>query len=280
MNKKIKGYENYLIYDNGDVLNLTTNKILKGSIGENGYKYYRLSKNNVKTRVYAHRLVAEEFLNNPDNLPIVNHIDGNKMNNSVDNLEWSNYSDNVVHAYENNLIAKRKKSEYYNNDLEDEIWIKIPEYDYSISNYGRVRNDKTYLLLSGSLTSGYLKVRLSNQGKVKDYMVHRLVFCCFNNIKEIPDGYIIDHIDANKTNNKLNNLRMITLSENVLASLYDQKTNLSCKEVGQYTLDGKFLQKFSSCAEAARILKLDSSTISKVCRGINKTHGGYVFKYL
>ena len=41
MRKKIKDFENYCIYDNGDVINLNTNKILKGSIGENGYKYYR-----------------------------------------------------------------------------------------------------------------------------------------------------------------------------------------------------------------------------------------------
>ena len=46
MRKQIKNYDNYYIYDTGDVLNITTNKILKGSIGENGYKYYRLSKNN------------------------------------------------------------------------------------------------------------------------------------------------------------------------------------------------------------------------------------------
>ena len=46
MRKQINGYNNYYIYDNGDVLNISTNKILKGSIGENGYKYYRLSKDN------------------------------------------------------------------------------------------------------------------------------------------------------------------------------------------------------------------------------------------
>lgn len=99
MKKLIDGYTNYYIYDNGDVLNATTNKILKGSIGENGYKYYRLSKDNQKTMHYAHRLVADMFLDNPNNLPVVNHKDGNKLNNNINNLEWVSYSENIEHAH-------------------------------------------------------------------------------------------------------------------------------------------------------------------------------------
>jgi len=98
MNKKqIKNYEHYLIYENGDVFNTLTQKFLKGSIGENGYKYFRLSKNNTKKMFYAHRLVAEHFISNPNVLPVVNHIDGNKLNNNVENLEWVSYSDNTKH---------------------------------------------------------------------------------------------------------------------------------------------------------------------------------------
>lgn len=85
----IKNYENYLIDTEGNVYNITTNKILKGSIGEHGYKYYRLSKKGKKKMFYAHRLVAETFLSNPHNFNIVNHIDGNKLNNNITNLEWT-----------------------------------------------------------------------------------------------------------------------------------------------------------------------------------------------
>lgn len=281
MRKKIKDYDNYYIYDNGDVLNINTNKILKGSIGEHGYKYYRLSRNNQKKMFYAHRLVAEAFLENPKNLLVVNHKDGNKLNNNVNNLEWASYSDNTAHAYQKNLITtRRKESIYYKEDLENEIWKKIPNYHYSISSYGRVRNDETLLLLSPSLTCGYLKVRLSNNGKVKDFTIHKLVYCIFHEINNIEKGYTIDHIDGNKTNNQLNNLRMITLSENAMESLYSQKTNSSCKKVLQLSLNGDYIAEYSSCAEAARQLNLDSSTISKVCRGKNKTHGGFIFKYI
>ena len=71
MKKQIKNYSNYYIYDNGDILNIDTNKVLKGSISEHGYKYYRLSKDNKKTMFYAHRLVAEYFLDNPNQYPVL-----------------------------------------------------------------------------------------------------------------------------------------------------------------------------------------------------------------
>jgi hypothetical protein len=93
--KPIINYESYLIYENGDVENLNTNKMLKGSISENGYRYYRLSLNNEKKMFYTHRLVAEHFLENPNNLPVINHKDGNKLNNEVSNLEWASYSTNA-----------------------------------------------------------------------------------------------------------------------------------------------------------------------------------------
>lgn len=280
MRKQINGYNNYYIYDNGDVLNISTNKILKGSIGENGYKYYRLSKDNNKTMFYAHRLVAEHFLENPNFLPIVNHKDGNKLNNQLSNLEWVSCSENTKHAHDNNLIKQVSKREYYKEDLENEQWKKIYDYNYSISTCGRVRNDNTLLLLKPSLVCGYYKVRLSKNGIVKDMIIHKLVYCIFHDMLNIPDGYVIDHINACKTDNRLNNLRLITLSENVKAALYDTKTNSSCKKVEQLTLTDKHIAYFNSVAEAARKLKLDSSTISKVCRGINKSHGGFHFKYI
>ena len=280
MRKIIPNYENYYIYDNGDVLNVSTNQVLKGSIGEHGYKYYRLSKNGKKKMFYTHRLVAQVFLENPDCLPIVNHKDGNKLNNNVNNLEWVTQADNMKHAYQTQLIASMSEREYYKESLKGEKWAQIPNFHYSVSTFGRVRNDKTHLLLKPSLSCGYQKVRLSKDGIIYDFTIHKLVYMVFHNIDIVPEKYVIDHIDANKTNNKLDNLRLITLSENVNNALYIQKTNTICKQVEQLTLDDKHINIFTSCAEAARKLHLDSSTISKVCRGINKTHGGFKFKYI
>lgn len=277
--RPIKDYENYLIDTEGNVYNTTTNKPLKGSISEHGYKYYRLSKDGKKKMFYAHRLVAEMFLSNPNNFTIVNHIDGNKLNNNISNLEWTTQSDNMLKAHQNGLIKPVRKKEYYEKDLEGELWKQIPNWPYFVSSCGRVRNERTYLLLKPVVTCGYYKVRLSLDGHIEDKLIHKLVYMVFNDMDEIPNGMVIDHIDGDKLNNNLSNLRLVSLSENVQAAFYTQKTNKACKAVLQFDLNGKFIAEFPSTKEAARQLNLDSSTISKVCRGQNKTHGGFVFKY-
>lgn len=276
MKKLINGYTNYEIDTEGNIYNLNTKKYLKGSIGEHGYKYYRLSKEGKKKMFYAHRLVAETFIPNENNLPVVNHIDGNKLNNNVNNLEWVTYSENTQHWKDTTKIT-RKATVYYTEDLPGEEWISYS--NYYISNKGRIRHRDKNNLLQPSLTCGYYKVRLSEGGLVEDYMIHKLVYSLFTKDTDF-DGYVIDHIDGNKLNNDINNLRKITLSENASAALYETKTNSSAKAVGQYDLNGKFIAEFPSAREAARILNLDASTISKVCRKVNKTHGGFIFKYL
>lgn len=109
------------------------------------------------------------------------------------------------------------------------------------------------------------------------FYAHRLVAETF--LSNPHNFNIVNHIDGNKLNNNLSNLRLLSLSENMQAAFYTQKTNKSCKVVFQYDLDGRFIAEFPSTKEAARQLNLDSSTISKVCRGQNKTHGGFIFKY-
>jgi hypothetical protein len=70
-------------------------RVLKHSISGNGYLTVCVSGRNA----CVHRVLAECFIPNPDNKPCVNHIDGNKLNNSLDNLEWATYSENNQHAY-------------------------------------------------------------------------------------------------------------------------------------------------------------------------------------
>ena len=280
MRKKIKNYDNYYIYDNGDVLNINTNKILSGSIGNNGYKYYRLSKNNHKKMFYVHRLVAEHFVENIKKLPVVNHKDGNKLNNNVDNLEWVSYSDNVKHFHKKIKKEKNKKIQKYCGNLENEIWIEaIGNTNYKVSNYGRIWNIKTNNILSPSETCGYYKVRLSKNGKTTDWLVHKLVFCSFYKELDIPKDFVIDHIDGNKHNNTLKNLRKICLSDNVKKAYYEQKLNSNIKPVSQYDLENNFLATFPSSREAARQLQLDSSSIIKCCKGKLKTTGNFIFRY-
>lgn len=281
MRTRIEEYENYYIYENGDVLNSNTNKILEGSISENGYKYYRLSKNGKKKMFYAHRLVAEHFLDNPDGLPVVNHKDGNKLNNNINNLEWVSYNQNAEHFHKN--IKKNKsnrKTKKYEGDLPGEIWVEaLNNSNYKVSNLGRVVNVTNNNILSPCDTCGYYKVRLSKNGEVTDWLVHKLVYCSFFKEEEILKNYVIDHIDGNKHNNTLSNLRKISLSDNVKNAYYNQGLNSNIKPVSQFDLNNNFIATFPSAREAARQLDLDSSSITKCCKGKLKTTGKFIFHY-
>ena len=75
----------YTISDTGEVRNTKTNKILKGTYKRNEYHTVQLTINGKVKSVMTHRLVANAFLDNPNNLPIVHHIDGNKHNNNLNN---------------------------------------------------------------------------------------------------------------------------------------------------------------------------------------------------
>lgn len=101
--RTIKIAPTYEISDKGEVRNKITNKILKQKIDRYGYKCIGLYYKKKKLYYTIHRLLATEFVPNPDNKPQVNHIDGNKLNNSISNLEWSTAKENVIHALYNDL---------------------------------------------------------------------------------------------------------------------------------------------------------------------------------
>ncbi len=95
--KKIDGFENYSVSNTGLVRNDITEKTLKLHIGNHGYYMVNLWKNNKGNWRLVHRLVATAFIPNIENKRCVNHIDGNKKNNAVYNLEWCTYSENQIH---------------------------------------------------------------------------------------------------------------------------------------------------------------------------------------
>lgn len=86
-------------------------RILKYSVNPKGYRIVRLCNNKVQKNYTIHRLVAENFIFNPENKPQVNHIDCNKQNNCVDNLEWVTNKENRIHAIKNGLIDVDKLKE-------------------------------------------------------------------------------------------------------------------------------------------------------------------------
>lgn len=98
-----KQFYNYEISDTGEIRNAKTGQILKGNQKRNGYLEYCLYINGEKKYYLGHILVAKLYLENPLNREQVNHKDGNKTNNVVDNLEWVTSSENNLHAWTHNL---------------------------------------------------------------------------------------------------------------------------------------------------------------------------------
>ena len=100
--RDVVGYENYFKVSNkGNIFSKRSNKVLKLCTHKSGYVLFttRLEGRNGKSLCFkVHRLVAVAFINNPENKPIINHIDSNRSNNNVTNLEWCTYKENVSHC--------------------------------------------------------------------------------------------------------------------------------------------------------------------------------------
>jgi hypothetical protein len=114
--KDVVGNKDYQVSNYGRVRSNKKHhegKILKSNIDRNGYEYVMLYKNKKAKLHLVHRLVAEAFIENPENKTQVNHIDFNKANNYVENLEWSTPKENVVHSRRANRLnietSKRSK---------------------------------------------------------------------------------------------------------------------------------------------------------------------------
>lgn len=177
-----------------------------------------------------------------------------------------------------------------------EIWKPIEGYDgrYEVSTIGRVRSVPREVLYSAGYTRknegrvlkqaeksknsdcNYYVVSLSKDNVAKSVFVHRLVAEQF--LERKPECNFVNHIDGDKHNNCVENLEWTTPRGNKLHAIY---TGLDVPNYGIrriYCLTNG--EVYPSVSEAARKLKLDGSSISKVCRGKFKHTGGMVFRYV
>lgn len=106
----------YSISNYGRMKNNKTKNVLKTSINRRGYVDITICYDRIRKKFRIHRLVAKYFIPNPDNKPQVNHIDGNKLNNRADNLEWCTNYENAHHAIKHGLWDNVFKASRISNE--------------------------------------------------------------------------------------------------------------------------------------------------------------------
>lgn len=123
--KQISGYRTYWVSNRGSVKTTDynhTKKEKKLNVFRNvsGYAACNLMQDGKRHRKLVHRLVCIAFIENPNGCPEVNHIDGNKMNNDVSNLEWCTSKQNSIHAHKSGLVKVAKGEKHYKSYLSSE----------------------------------------------------------------------------------------------------------------------------------------------------------------
>lgn len=161
---KLKGFEErYEIYEDGSIISLYTNKPLCQWVDNVGYLQVRLKKNGKNYYKRVHRLVAEHFIENPNNLPQVNHIDGDKTNNNINNLEWTNNKKNTQHGYDNDLYHSKHR------------YIGIKVFDRSgdyLNTYKSIRETANQLNINRKTLS---RILFDNKENNYDYLFEAIL---------------------------------------------------------------------------------------------------------
>lgn len=160
--KEIKGYEDrYTISNLGLVRSLLTGKLLNPGITKFGYKRVNLRNKDGKSKSYfVHRLVAMNFIPNPNNYHEVNHIDCDRLNNRIDNLEWVSKEQNILHSFKyGSKTNKGIKNPNSKLTLEDINAIKSL---YKIKRFSNVFISKLFGVCSSSIDNIINEITWSN----------------------------------------------------------------------------------------------------------------------
>lgn len=152
----------YEVSNLGNIRNVKTGRIRKLNTLQKGYYFVgaSLGSRNAKLCIKVHRAVAETFIPNPNNLPVINHIDGNKLNNVVENLEWCTHKHNIHHAMEHGLHHPGK----YNRHGYHHKYSKLTKEDFEYIKQVYKPFDKEF----GSRALGR-KFNVSHNAIVKAY---------------------------------------------------------------------------------------------------------------
>jgi len=235
-----KNYQNYFVSNLGRIKN--KNRILKLRVDNNGY--YSVGNKAV------HIIVATQFINNINNQALVNHKDGNKLNNNIDNLEWVSPQGNSIHAINTGLRKNVKKVIHIDNNGD------------TLNIYNSCVEASKILNINASSVNKCCK------GEIKTCRINKIKF-----------KFLIA-TDNNNNNNNNNNSNNNSNNDNCNSNniLLIKKKNI--KKICVYNKQDKLIETCNSIVETSKKYKINSKTIINHCDGVVK-HSKllYYFRY-
>lgn len=222
--KPIPGFTGYYCDENSTFISTRkkkTGRKLKPSKHHSGYYVLGLSKEGRFKNYVIHRLVALTHLENPNNLPVVDHVDRDKSNNKKSNLRWATYSENTLNVSEKKTY---NTMEFTEEDIKGEIWknsniLRYGVYNLEVSSLGKLKYKRKTgrdILIIPKDKQDYNSIAFRSEDKsVPRFrtLLHVFVWKVFNGDYD-DKKYVVNHKNGNKSDCRLSNLELCTFSEN------------------------------------------------------------------
>lgn len=230
---KIKGYEDYYITKSGKIFSTLTNKELKYDKSCRGYCKVKLMDRRIGRYItlQVHRLVAIQFIPNPNKLPEINHKDGNKSNNSIYNLEWCTSEYNHRHAKENGLYKIEEDSPRAKLTKQQVIQI-YKDWETCKNKVFLAKKYNVSDALIGEIIRGvrWSQTYIEYYGKPSEYRKPKRKKLSLSTIKTILKYYYID----TKSNTEIERITGVTngyISKIVRGIVYPKEVNYLLLEI-------------------------------------------------
>lgn len=263
--KDINGYESiYQVSNLGNIRclhfgnkNSNVIKNLKASFNNAGYLKIELHKDGKRKMFYVHRIVANAFIPNPNNLPQINHIDGDKTNNKISNLEWVTSKENINHAISNNLATMNhmsgRKGKLHPNSK--------PILQYDISG---IFICEWYGIAEASRNTGISESAISN---------------CLNNHHKSSGGFIWKFKTSDSFPRIIDPVVYKNKPNKESKRSWKQKTPRQMHKIIQLTKTNEVVRIWDNYKQIVNETGFDNGNIYKVINGKTKSAYGYIWRY-
>lgn len=296
INIKGEDVEGYFLCRDGRIWSEKQKQFLKPNLG-GGYYNQTIQHRGSRYSFRVHRQIAQAFIPNPNNYSIVNHKNGDRLNNDVENLEWCTQSKNVQHAHDNGLI-KTYVRPVVQFDVKGQ---KIAEYKSikeASKNTGIRHSDISTACVGRQQTTGGFVWRYKEDERNVNSNSFKLQYKTNKVVQFDLDGKKIREYGSPKeaaedNGIKVGNIRVACSKkiessggfiwrykgdeEDVVPKIVKPKSNQ--RKIIQFDFEWNKIGEYNSMKEASMLTKTRQSGISEVCRGKSQSAGGFMWKY-